>query len=69
MDAQVSTTVLCCVCKQFLDTLAPHAIVKSDYAHIDCADAYDARAWKWREFEHDPADLMGSQWPDIDDGE
>ncbi len=33
---------ICCLCKCSLDIHAPHAIVKHDYAHLDCADAYDA---------------------------
>ena len=59
MDAQTSTAAICCVCKEFLDTLAPHAILKFDYAHIDCADAYDAQMSR---FLPDPLDRdpMGS---------
>lgn len=42
MDAQVKAAI-CIVCKCSLDMSAPHAIVNHDYAHLDCADAHDAR--------------------------
>jgi len=35
--------VICCVCRCSLDETAPHAILNSEFAHLDCADAYDAR--------------------------
>ncbi len=43
MDMQVRPAAICCLCKCSIDIHAPHAIVKHDYAHLDCADAYDAR--------------------------
>lgn len=42
MDMQVRPAAICCLCKCSIDIHAPHAIVKHDYAHLDCADAYDA---------------------------
>ena len=33
---------ICCLCRCSLDQAAPHAIVNSEFAHLDCADAYDA---------------------------
>lgn len=64
MDAQVSTVAVCSLCNGFLDTTQPHAIVKHDYAHLDCADAHDSKDLGGLP---DPGDLMGSEWPDIDD--
>lgn len=61
MDAQVSTFAVCVLCKEFLDTTQPHAIVKHDYAHLHCADEYDARDLGGLP---DPGDLMGSEWPE-----
>lgn len=52
MDVQVRTAAICWLCKCSIDLHEPHAIVKSDYAHLDCADAYDAREWG-REFKQD----------------
>lgn len=66
MDAQVSTVALCCVCKDFLNTIEPHAIVNHDYAHLTCADEHDSRDLGALP---DPGDLMGSEWPDIDEEE
>jgi hypothetical protein len=43
MDMQVRAAAICCICKCSVDIHAPHAIVKHDYAHLDCADAYDAQ--------------------------
>lgn len=34
---------VCCVCGCAVDLHAPHAILKHDYAHLDCADVYDSR--------------------------
>lgn len=50
MDAQVSTVMVCVLCNDFLDTTQPHAIVKHDYAHLNCADEYDSHEWG-REFK------------------
>jgi len=33
----------CSLCRQPLDVTGPHAIVRSDYAHLDCADEHDSR--------------------------
>jgi hypothetical protein len=35
--------IICCVCLCSLDDTAPYAILDSDFAHLDCADAYDAQ--------------------------
>jgi len=43
MDMQSRTAALCFVCKCSVDAHAPHAIVNHQYAHLDCADAYDSR--------------------------
>lgn len=43
MLTRVRTAAICCVCKCSLDATQPHAIIKHDYAHLDCADAHDAR--------------------------
>lgn len=40
---RVRTADICFVCKCSLDTTAPHAIVNHEYAHLDCADTWDAR--------------------------
>jgi len=34
---------MCVVCDKPLDTHAPHAIVKHDYAHLLCANEYDSQ--------------------------
>lgn len=41
MDAALAS--VCCVCGCAVDLHAPHAILKHDYAHLDCADVYDSR--------------------------
>lgn len=66
MDAQVRTMAICVLCKCGLDTTRPHAIVHHDYAHQDCAARYDARDLGALP---DPADTMGSEWPDIEEDE
>jgi hypothetical protein len=43
MRDQVKTAAICVLCRCGLDLNQPHAIVKHDYAHQDCADRYDAR--------------------------
>jgi len=43
MRDTVKTMAICVLCKCGLDTTRPHAIVKHDYAHPDCADRHDAR--------------------------
>jgi len=43
MDIQVHLAAICCVCKCSLHWHEPHAIVNHDYAHLDCADAYDSQ--------------------------
>ena len=50
MDDQLKTIAVCCVCKDWLDLREPHAIVKSDYAHLKCADDFDSCEWG-REFK------------------
>ena len=52
MDMQVRPAAICGICKCSIDLSAPYAIVNHDYAHLDCADAYDAREWG-REFKQD----------------
>lgn len=47
---EVKPVAICVVCKCAIDLNAPYAIVKSDYAHLDCADAYDRCEWG-REFK------------------
>jgi len=42
MDTHAKPAAICVLCKCSLDTHAPHAIVKHDYAHLDCADVYDS---------------------------
>lgn len=66
MDMQVHAAAICIVCKCSVDVHAPHAILQHDYAHLDCADEYDSRDLGALP---DPGDLMGSEWPDIDDEE
>jgi hypothetical protein len=34
---------ICVVCHCSVDTHEDHAIVRHEYAHLDCADAYDSR--------------------------
>ena len=43
MDMEVKSAAICCLCKCSVDLHEPYKIVKHDYAHVDCADAYDAR--------------------------
>lgn len=43
MDMQLPNIVICGICREFLDTNNPHAMVNHDYAHLSCADEYDAR--------------------------
>lgn len=52
MLQQVKTAAICVICKCSVDTNEPYAIVKHDYAHQDCADAYDSR------------DLGGIEYPE-----
>ena len=42
LDMQARAAAICCVCKCSVDVNAPHAIIKFEYAHLNCADAYDA---------------------------
>lgn len=44
MDVPVKAAAVCCLCRGFLDITAPHAIVNHDYAHLQCANEFDARA-------------------------
>lgn len=39
----MSEEYLCCLCRQPLNVTAPHAIVSNDFAHIRCANEYDAQ--------------------------
>jgi len=52
MLLKVKTMAICVLCKCGLDLTQPHAIVKSDYAHLKCADEYDSREWG-REFKNE----------------
>jgi hypothetical protein len=52
MDALAKTVVICALCRCPLDTREDHAVVRSDYAHLKCADEYDAREWG-REFKRE----------------
>jgi len=58
-----NTVAICVLCKCALDTSRPHAIVKHDYAHQDCAERYDARDMGGL----DLPPYVEDQWPEQDE--
>jgi hypothetical protein len=63
MDVQVRAAAICYVCKCSVDIHEPHAIIKFEYAHLDCADAYDARDLGGL----DLPPYVEEQWPEDED--